>query len=139
MVELVESGSFLFSPAETQTAVAAFVEEIFRRNPLIDVLTLSSTHLPWLRCFFESARLECRFLDPAEKIVADIGEGTVGTGQVQGLVTADENYGLETFRRMLGKIGVNIPLELVGQAQLCSSGLQSGTRVRRASIGTYLH
>lgn len=114
MVELVESGSFLFSPAETQTAVAGFVDEIFRRNPLIDVVTLSSTHLPWLRSFFENARPECRFLDPAEKIVADIGEGTVGTGRVRGLVTEDENHGLEIFRRMLGQIGVDIPLELVG-------------------------
>ncbi|MGX7873708.1 glutamate racemase [Mesorhizobium sp. ORM6] len=87
MVKLVESGSFLFSPDETQTAVTAFVDEIFRRDASIDVLTLSSTHLPWLRSFFDAARPECQFLDPAERIVAAIGEGTVGTGQVQGLVT----------------------------------------------------
>jgi len=114
MVELVESGSFLFSPAETQTAVTAFVDKIFRQDALIDVLTFSSTHLPWLRSFFEAARPNCRFLDPAEKIVADLGEGTVGTGQVRGLVTEDENYSLAGFRRMLGQIGLDIPLELVG-------------------------
>ncbi len=114
MVDLVESGSFLFSPAETQTAVTAFVDEIFHQDAPIDVLTLSSTHLPWLRSFFEAARPECQFLDPAERVVAAIGEGTVGTGQVQGLVTEDENYSLEAFRRMLGQIGIDIPLELVG-------------------------
>ncbi|TPK41849.1 Asp/Glu racemase [Mesorhizobium sp. B2-5-4] len=114
LVELVESGSFLFSPAETQTAVTAFVDEIFRQDAPIDVLTLSSTHLPWLRSFFKAARPECQFLDPAERVVAAIGEGTIGTGLIQGLVTEDENYGLPAFRRMLGQIGVDIPLELVG-------------------------
>jgi glutamate racemase len=117
MVELVETGSFLFSPAETQTAVAAFVEEIIRQDPLIDTLTLSSTHLPWLRRFFEAARPDCQFLDPAEKIVDGIGVGTEGTGIVRGLVTEDEHYDLETFRRMLGQIGVDIPLELVSDRQ----------------------
>ena len=115
MVELVETGSFLFSPADTQITVTAFADEVFRLNPLIDVLTLSSTHLPWLRPFFETARPNCRFLDPAEKIVAELGEGTIGTGQVRGLVTQDDGYDLETFRRMLAQIGVDIPLELVGQ------------------------
>ncbi|RCS21378.1 Asp/Glu racemase [Phyllobacterium salinisoli] len=115
MVELVETGSFLFSPAETQIAVTAFVDEVFRQYPTIDVLTLSSTHLPWLRPFFETARPGCRFLDPAEKIVADLGEGTTGTGQVRGMVTEGGNYDLETFRRMLAQIGVEIPLEPVGQ------------------------
>lgn len=115
MVELVETGAFLFSPAETQIAVAAFLEEVFRQDPTIDALTLSSTHLPWLRPFFETARPGCRFLDPAEKIVAELGEGTTGTGQVRGMVTEDDTYDLDTFRRMLAQIGVEIPLEPVGQ------------------------
>jgi glutamate racemase len=113
MVDLVENGAFLFSPAETQRAVSRFVNELFQRYPLIDVLTLSSTHLPWLRNFFEAARPECRFLDPAEDIVAGIGAGTAGNGTVRGLVTEDEIYDLATFRRMLGHIGIDIPLEAV--------------------------
>jgi len=114
MVELVESGSFLFSPAKTQAAVSAFIEEIFRQYPLIDVLTLSSTHLPWLRPFFEAARPGCFFLDPAEKIVAGIGEGTPGSGEVLGLVTEGKEHNLETFRQMLARLGVDIPLQRVG-------------------------
>ena len=113
MVELVETGLFLFSPAETQVAVTAFVDEVFEQFPEIDALTLSSTHLPWLRPFFETARPDCQFLDPAEKIVAELGEGTTGTGQIRGLVTEDDNYDLETFQRMLARIGVDIPLEPV--------------------------
>lgn len=53
MVDLVENGSFLFSPADTQAAVGHFADEIFQRYPLIDALTLSSTHLPWLQSFLK--------------------------------------------------------------------------------------
>ncbi|UXN58729.1 glutamate racemase [Phyllobacterium zundukense] len=113
MVDLVENGSFLFSPADTQAAVGHFADEIFQRYPLIDALTLSSTHLPWLQSFFEASRPDCLFLDPAEDIVAGIGPGTAGTSIVQGLITEDENYDLDTFRRMLKHIGVDIPLDLV--------------------------
>jgi glutamate racemase len=113
MVDLVESGAFLFSPAETQRTVSRFVDQLFQRYPRIDVLTLSSTHLPWLLSFFEAARPGCRFLDPAEDIVAGIGAGTVGNGIIRGLVTEDETYDLVTFRRMLRHIGIDIPLEAV--------------------------
>jgi glutamate racemase len=113
MVELVETGSFLFNPADTQAAVTAFVNKILQQNPSIDVLTLSSTHLPWLRQFFEVSCPECQFLDPAEDIVASMGLGHIGTGRVRGLVTNDNKYDLNSFRQMLEKIGVKIPLELV--------------------------
>jgi glutamate racemase len=119
MVDLVENGSFLFSPVETQAAVTRFVDQVFQRHPLIDVLTLSSTHLPWLRPFFERACPGCRFLDPAEDVVAGIGAGTAGTGIVRGLVTEDESYDLETFRRMLSHIGIDIPLQLVRLSPDC--------------------
>lgn len=113
MVELVEDGSFFFAPETTQAAVTEFVADIFVHHPQIDALTLSSTHLPWLRKFFETARPDCRFLDPATDIVGGLGAGTTGTGAVRGLVTEDDCYDLESLRRMLLKIGVDIPLEAV--------------------------
>lgn len=113
MVELVENGAFLFDPKATQKAVTSFIDGVFRQHSDIDTLTLSSTHLPWLRSFFEAARPSCRFLDPAESIVAGLGDGTPGTGQIQGLVTESEAYDVETFRRMLQQFGVDIPLEVV--------------------------
>ncbi|MGM0544513.1 MAG: glutamate racemase [Pseudomonadota bacterium] len=113
MVELVENGAFLFDPSATQKAVTAFIDDVFRQHPDIDTLTLSSTHLPWLHPFFEAARPSCRFLDPAESIVAGLGEGTQGTGRIQGVVTESEAYDVETFRYMLRRFGVDIPLEVV--------------------------
>lgn len=113
MVELVESGAFLFAPQQTQLAVNDFVADILAKYPDIDVLTLSSTHLPWLRQFFEVAAPQCHFLDPAKDMVSRIGEGTKGTGTIRALVTQDKRYDLETFRKMLLAIGVDIPLEPV--------------------------
>lgn len=113
MVELVETGAFLFAPEQTQEAVDTFLAEVFTKYPEIDVLTLSSTHLPWLRRFFEAARPHCHFLDPAKDMVARIGKGTKGQGKIRALVTEDERYDIETFRRMLSAIGVDIPLEPV--------------------------
>lgn len=113
MVELVESGTFLFSPERTQAVVDQFMAELFAKYPQIDVLTLSSTHLPWLRRFFEAARPGCHFLDPAKDMVTRIGQGTKGQGKIRALVSEDERYDLASFRRMLAAIGVDIPLELV--------------------------
>lgn len=113
MVELVESGAFLFNPPGTQASVDDFVETLFRRRPDIDVLTLSSTHLPWLKAFFEHARPQCRFLDPAESVVANLGPGTPGTGTVRTLVTEDARYSVDDFRRMLDRLGVDLTLEVV--------------------------
>ncbi|MCE3026467.1 glutamate racemase [Salinicola sp. DM10] len=113
MVELVESGAFLFDPEGTQAQVDAFVKELHRRVPGLEVLTLSSTHLPWLKGFFETASPDCRFLDPAEAIVAGLGEGTPGSGRIRALVTEDERYSLADFQRMLARLGVELPLEKV--------------------------
>ncbi|WP_110685054.1 glutamate racemase [Salinicola aestuarinus] len=113
MVELVESGAFLFDPTGTQAHVDAFIDALFQRAPAIDVLTLSSTHLPWLKPFFERARPGCRFLDPAERIVAELGESEEGKGRVRTLVTEDARYAVTDFRRMLERLGVELELEVV--------------------------
>lgn len=110
MVELVESGMFQFDPEETQKRVDQFIQTIQKNFPKVDVLTFSSTHLPWLREFFELAWPECKFLDPVETIVSALGSGTVGTGKIQGLVTESEGYGVATFKKLLEQLGADIPL-----------------------------
>lgn len=113
MVELVESGAFLFAPDNTQAAVDVFLAQVFSQYPELDVLTLSSTHLPWLRAFFEKSRPQCRFLDPVKDMVARIGKGTKGKGKTRALVSESESYDLQSFQHMLSAIGVDLPLERV--------------------------
>ena len=113
MVELVESGTFLFDPQKTQAEVNRFMEDLLARYPSVDTCTLSSTHLPWLTSFFEKAAPQCRFLDPAESIIAKLDKSDEGSGFIQGLVTESAEYRLRDFENMLHKLDVNIPLEVV--------------------------
>lgn len=117
MVELVESGAFLFDPPGTQEKINDFMTSLFERKPDIDALTLSSTHLPWLKPFFERARPQCLFLDPAESVVASLGNGTEGSGRIRTIVTEDERYSVSDFRRMLDRLGVELTLEVVETQQ----------------------
>lgn len=113
MVELVESGAFLSDPDRTQEAVVAFTTAIVARYPTIDVLTLSSTHLPWLRTFFERARPDWLFLDPAEAVAAALPPPRRGSGRTVALVTESEAYTAGGFRNMLDKLGVVLDLKVV--------------------------
>jgi glutamate racemase len=113
MVELVESGAFLFDPTATRQRVDAFMRDIHDRHPRIDVFTLSSTHLPWLADFFRKACPEAAFLDPAADVVAGLCPEQGGSGQIRGLGTESERYDIASFRAMLEKVGVSIPLEAV--------------------------
>ncbi|WP_244642463.1 glutamate racemase [Phyllobacterium sp. 628] len=113
MVDLVESGDFLFDPAGTRQKVDHFLQGLFVEHLGIDVLTLSSTHLPWLLPYFLDCRPSCRFLDPAEAIVHTIGEGTRGSGKTIGLVTESAEYRVDAFRAMLTKLRIDIPLDVV--------------------------
>lgn len=113
MVELVENGSFLFDPEKTQTAVNEFMALLLKKYPQVDVCTLSSTHLPWLKAYYEKAAPQCLFLDPAESIISALDEGQLGNGYIQGLVSESAEYQLDDFHKMLDKLGVTIPLEVI--------------------------
>ena len=113
MVELVESGTFLFDPQKTQAEVNRFMEDLLARYPSVDTCTLSSTHLPWLKSFFEKAAPQCRFLDPAESIIGKLEKNYSGSGLIQGLVTESAEYRLQDFKKMLHKLDVTIPLDVI--------------------------
>ncbi|WP_295912784.1 Asp/Glu racemase [uncultured Bartonella sp.] len=113
MVELVESGTFLFDPEKTQAEVDRFMGDLLEKYPAVDTCTLSSTHLPWLKNFFEKAAPQCCFLDPAESIIAKLDKSDEGSGFIQGLVTESAEYRLQDFKKMLHKLDVTIPLDVI--------------------------
>ena len=114
LVDLVESGAFLFAAETTQNAVNAFLRDLDELYPNVGAITLSSTHLPWLRSFLQKARPGCPLLDPLEDAVAAIAAyAATGTGTVLGLVTEDERYSVADFRRMLDRLGISLPLHTV--------------------------
>ncbi|CAM1626978.1 glutamate racemase [Bartonella apihabitans] len=113
MVELVESGAFLFDPEKTQSEVDRFMGDLLEKYPAVDTCTLSSTHLPWLKNFFEKAAPQCCFLDPAESIIGKLEKNYSGSGFIQGLVTESAEYRLQDFKKMLHKLDVTIPLDVI--------------------------
>ena len=82
LVGVVESGGFATDPAGARRAVTEVLEERFERNR-IDVATLSSTHLPFLRKILEGRFPGTRFLDPAGGVARRVSE-MVGSSAAEG-------------------------------------------------------
>ena len=127
MVELVESGAFLHDAAHTQSAVDAFMQALVAAHPGVDVCTLSSTHLPWLRAYFERAQPGITFLDPALRLVEELrpllarhpcAEPSQATrvGQVVCIATSSAAQPLSGLQAMLATLGVHLPLHGVAAA-----------------------
>ena len=112
-IDHVENGDFLFKQDVTQATVDRLMSEIRAADPLIDVLTLSSTHLPWLRDYFERAAPDCIFLDPADAMVEQLDIGPMGHGKIHAIATEAPGYEIAEFERMLARIGVDLTLEKV--------------------------
>jgi glutamate racemase len=114
LVDLVESGQFLADPKDTQARVARYIERMNARYPDLGCLTLSSTHLPWLRTFMEPCCFGQHLLDPLGGVVEEIaGLATQGTGQIVSLVTTSAAYGIADFRLMLRRLGLDLALHEV--------------------------
>ena len=113
LVDLVEDFSFLSDPAGTQVKVEKFIAELRNANPEVDVMTLSSTHLPWLRPFFETAAPEMVFLDPAETILDELSPLTAtGSGRTYCIATETPNLPIEQINMALKILGAAFRAEL---------------------------
>jgi len=106
LVDLVENFTFIHDPVRTQEIVTTFISELRTANPRIDVMTMSSTHLPWLRQFFETAAPDVSFLDPADGVLAQLQPMTsVGSGQTLCLATETHELTLQAFNEALEILG----------------------------------
>lgn len=114
MVDLVENFMFLSDPARTQSEVSAFTRTLLDVHPEIDVMTLSSTHLPWLRPFFEQAAPAVAFLDPADSVLAAVREITsIGSGQTLCLATQTPDLPASALDEALKRLGFDKGLTIV--------------------------
>jgi len=71
LVQLVESGKFLTEKKYCKQKIRNYLKNIFSEKQ-IDVVTLSSTHLPFLRSMFESEFPDILFIDPSDKIASQV-------------------------------------------------------------------
>lgn len=114
LVEHVENGDFLARPAPTQAAVDRYMADLRRRWPDVDACTLSSTHLPWLRPYFERAAPGMHFIDPAQSVVEQLRPRfSQGQGRVVCLATESAAHPLSGLQAMLDTLGVRLKPELI--------------------------
>ncbi len=71
LVELVESGKFLINEKQCMRTILKVLRNEFKENN-IKIVTLSSTHLPFLLPFLKKCFTNVEFLDPAEDVAKKI-------------------------------------------------------------------
>ena len=72
LVSLVEPGTFQQDKKTTEEVIKKTLNLVLELNPNIDVMTLSSTHLPFLKDYLERLYPNTTFLDPAEDVSQEI-------------------------------------------------------------------
>jgi glutamate racemase len=111
LIELVESGRFLTQPAHTRDSVARFAQQLRGQIQSLAVITLSSTHLPWLRNVLAMALPGVILLDPLEHVVPLVAQhGSAGSGITVCIATSGPGYSLVAFRETLDRVGVDLPV-----------------------------
>jgi len=109
LVDLVENFAFILDPVGTQESVTNFLSEVRALHPNIDVMTMSSTHLPWLKSFFESAAPDVLFLDPADTVLDELDSHTSnGEGRTRCVATETEELSLHDFNAALQSLGTQL-------------------------------
>ena len=104
LVNLVESGKFLYNKNFCKKQIIK-LEKIFQKNN-IDVATLSSTHLPFLRNLFEEIFPNVVFLDPANDIanlIKKISKSTLQRNKLK-IFSSDKT---KNFEKHLNKFGID--------------------------------
>ena len=106
LVELVESGKFLTDEEYCKNIIKEVLEDIFLDN-LIDVATLSSTHLPFLEPFLRSIFKNVKFLDPAKNISNVLKDFVEDNDLQQNVLRIFTSGDVKLFKKNLQMMGIN--------------------------------
>jgi len=106
LVELVESGKFLTDKEYCKNVIKEILEDVFL-DSLIDVATLSSTHLPFLEPILRSIFKNVRFLDPAKNIVNILKDFVEDNDSQQNVLRIFTSGDVNIFKKNLQMMGIN--------------------------------
>jgi len=115
IIELIEHGIHLENERRTFDVVSRVLGDDVDEK--IDVITLSSTHLPFVKSYLNALLPTVRFVDPAQIVARDVRKflrfykmtKKSGTGRLQILVSD----GKREFERSVRAMGVREPVEEV--------------------------
>lgn len=103
LVDLVESGKFIHNKQQCKRKINSILGNYFHKNN-IDVVTLSSTHLPFLLPFLKQLFPRILFLDPAQDVVKKILKDKKSGKKSSLKIFSSGNIRL--FKQQLNRIGV---------------------------------
>jgi glutamate racemase len=115
IIELVEAGVHLENERRTFDVISRVLGDSVDEK--IDVMTLSSTHLPFVKSYLNSLIPTVRFIDPAQMVAKDVRKflgfnrmsKKSGMGKLQILVSD----GKREFEKSIRAMGVREPVEEV--------------------------
>ena len=111
LVELVESGKFISNKKHCQKIIKKILEQVILKNN-IDTITLSSTHLPFLKSLLKKQFPKINFIDSSEqvarKILIKIKNNQDKKNSLKIFVTGD----IKTFQTKLNKLGIKNKVNL---------------------------
>ena len=106
LVELVESGKFLTDKEYCKNVIKEILEDVFLDN-LIDVATLSSTHLPFLEPILRSIFKNVKFLDPAKNITNVLKDYIEDNDLQENVLRIFTSGDVNLFKKNLQMMGIN--------------------------------
>ena len=105
LIELVESGKFITNKKICQKIIKKTLHDVFLQNN-IDVVTLSSTHLPLLRSLLQLEFPGITFLDPAQEVAYKVKNLTTKKRSKKNSLKIFTSGNTQTFQKQLQKIGI---------------------------------
>jgi len=104
LINLIESGKFIDKPKICQKIISKILKPQFNKK-CIDVATLSSTHLPFLKTYLQKEFPNIVFLDPAQKVAKKVANLTSKNKSKKNSLKIYTSGDPKKFQKYLRKIG----------------------------------
>ncbi|MFB5621164.1 MAG: glutamate racemase, partial [Nitrosopumilus sp.] len=105
LVELVESGGFLTNRIYCKKIIKNNLQQILSHQ-FIDTITLSSTHLPFLKSLLEKEYPHIQFIDPGDIVAQKINKKIKNNQSKRNSLKIFASGDVKKFQRKLNKIGI---------------------------------
>jgi len=105
LIELVESGKFISNQKFCKKIIKKTLNNVFSENN-IDVATLSSTHLPFLKKLLKKEFPKVTFLDPAQDVADKVAKLTSKKRSKKNSLKIFTSKNTTLFQKQLRKIGI---------------------------------
>ena len=112
LVQLVETGRFIEDKIYCSKQIRMSLEKIILKNQ-IDVVTLSSTHLPFLKKLLISEFPNIQFLDPAQDVANKVLTKLKDKQSKRNLLKIYSSDKTDLFQKNLAKLGIKNKIEFL--------------------------